>query len=93
MRSRAPPCWLFWGLTYHAVDGQELVSSLQAAVPLGHTTGDDAGDVDGRVLLLAAHHVESQTLLRLRELHHPRVRVAFAGGEGGDCGLKEENQH
>lgn len=76
------------GFTYHAVDRQELVPSLQAAVPLGHTSRDDAGDVDGRVLLLATHHVESQPLFRLRKLHDPRVGVAFAGCEGGNCGLK-----
>lgn len=61
-------------------------------MPLGHASGDDAGDVNGRVLLLAAHHVEAQPFLRLRELHHPRVGVAFAGCEGCDCGLKDENE-
>lgn len=74
--------------THHAVDGQQLVPSLQAAVALRHASRDDAGDIDGRVLLFAPHHVESQSLLRLRKLHHPRVGVAFAGCEGGNCGLK-----
>lgn len=93
-RSGAEPTGpiFFWGsfrvITHHAVDGQQLVPSLQAAVALGHASRDDAGDVDGRVLLLAPHHVESQPLLRLRKLHHPRVGVAFAGCEGGNCGLK-----
>lgn len=78
--------------THHAVHRQELVPSLQATVPLGHAARNDAGDVDRRVLLLAAHHVEAQAFLRLGELHHARVRVALAGCEGGDCGLKEEKQ-
>lgn len=80
------------GRTYHAVDGQQLVPSLQAAVPLGHAPRDDAGDVDGRVLLLAAHHVEAQAFLRLRQLHDPRVGVTFAGCEGCDRGLQEEEE-
>lgn len=75
------------GPAYHAVDGQELIASLQAAVPLGHAPGDDAGNVDGRVLLLAAHHVEAQALLRLGQLHHPWVGVAFTGRKGCNCGL------
>lgn len=73
--------------SYHAIDGQELIASLQAAVPLGHAPRDDAGDVDGRVLLLAAHHVEAQAFLRLGQLHHPRVGVAFTGCKGCNCGL------
>lgn len=35
------------GPAYHAVDGQELIASLQATVPLGHAPWDDAGNVDG----------------------------------------------
>lgn len=75
------------GSAYHAVDGQELIASLQATVPLGHAPRDDAGDVNGRVLLLAAHHIEAQALLCLGQLHHPWVRVAFAGRKGCNCGL------
>lgn len=80
------------GRTHHTVDGQELVPSLQAAVPLGHAAGDDAGDVDGGVLLLAAHHVEAQPFLRLGQLHHSRVGVTFAGREGRHRCLKEERR-
>lgn len=54
------------GWTYHTVDRQELVPSLKAAVPLGHAPRNYAGDVDRRVLLFAAHHVEAQAFLRLR---------------------------
>lgn len=35
------------GHAYHAVDRQELIASLQAAVPLSHAPRDDAGNVDG----------------------------------------------
>ena len=53
------------------VDAEELVSPLEAPVPVRHAPGDDPGDVDGRVLLLAAHHVEAQPLLRLGKLDNP----------------------
>ncbi|TNN61300.1 hypothetical protein EYF80_028503 [Liparis tanakae] len=33
------------GQTYHAIDGQQLIPSLQAALPLGHASRDDAGDL------------------------------------------------
>ena len=71
-----------------AIDAEELVSPLEPAVPVRHTPGDDPADVDGRVLLLPAHHVEPEPLLRLGELHHPRVSVTFGGGEGCDCSLR-----
>lgn len=75
------------GPAYHAIDGQELIASLQAAMPLSHAPRDDAGDVDGRILLLASHHVEAEALLRLGQLHHPWVGVAFAGCKGRNRGL------
>lgn len=61
-------------------------------MPLSHAPGDDARDVDGRVLLLAAHHVEAQPLLRFGELHDSRVRVTLAGCEGCDRGLWEDER-
>ena len=46
-------------------------------------TWNNPGDVDWRVLLLAPHDIEAQTLVRLWQLHDPRMRVALAGCEGG----------
>ena len=69
------------------VDTEELVSSLQAAVPVRHPTRDDPGDVDGGVLLLPAHHVEAEPLLGLGQLHHPGVGVALGSCEGSNCRL------
>ena len=73
---------------YHSVNREQLVSPLQAPLAVRHPPGDDPGDVDGGVLLLAPHDVEAQALLRLGQLHHPRVGVALAGGECRDCGLR-----
>ena len=69
------------------IDTEELVSPLEPAVPVRHAPGDDPADVDGRVLLLPAHHVEPEPLLCLGQLHHPGVGVAFRGCESCDCGL------
>ena len=69
------------------IDAEELVSPLEPAVPVSHAPRYDPGDVDRRVLLLAAHHVEAQPLLRLGQLHHPGVGVALACCECGDSGL------
>lgn len=59
-------------------------------MPLSQAPWDDAGDIDGRVLLLAAHHVEAQPLLRLGQLYHSGVRVTLAGRKGCNCGLQRE---
>ncbi|KAJ8007086.1 hypothetical protein DPEC_G00113920 [Dallia pectoralis] len=74
----------------HTVLGclQELHRLLVTPVPLGNAAWDDAGDVDRRVLLLAAHHIETQTLLCFGKLHHPGVRVTFAGRERCNSGLQ-----
>ena len=69
------------------VHTEQLVSSLQAAVPVRHPAGDDPGDVDGGVLLLPAHHVEAEPLLGLGQLHHPGVGVALGSCEGSNCRL------
>ena len=69
------------------IDAEELVSPLEAPVPVRHAPGDDPGDVDGRVLLLAAHHIEAQSLLGLGQLHHAWVGVTLGSREGSHCGL------
>ena len=69
------------------IDAEELVPPLEAAVPVRHAPGDDPGDVDGRVLLLAAHHVEAQPLLCLGQLHHSGVSVTLGCSERGHCGF------
>ena len=69
------------------VDTEQLVASLQPAVSVRHPARDDPGDVDGRVLLLPAHHVEAEPLLCLGQLHHPGVGVAFRGSKCGHSGL------
>ena len=71
----------------HTVDAEQLVPALEAAVPVRHAPGDDPGDVDGRVLLLAAHHVEAQPLLCLGQLHHSGVSVTLGCSERGHCGF------
>ena len=73
--------------THHAIHRQELVSPLQSSNSVGHASGDDAGDVDGRVLLLAAHDIEAKALLCLGQLHHTGMGVALTGCKGGHCGL------
>ncbi len=50
-------------------------------------TWDDAGDVDGRVLLFAPHDVEPEALLGLWQFYNPGVGVAFTGREGRHGGL------
>ena len=69
------------------IDAEELVAPLKPPVPVRHAPGDDPGDVDGRVLLLAAHHIEAQPLLGLGQLHHPGVGVTLTGSECGNSGL------
>ena len=69
------------------IDAEELISPLESPVPVRHAPGDDPGDVDGRVLLLAAHHIKAEPLLSLGQLHHPGVGVTLASCEGGDSGL------
>ena len=69
------------------IDAEELVSPLEPPVPVRHAPGDDPGDVDGRVLLLAAHHIEAQPLLGLGQLHHAGVGVTLGSREGSNCGL------
>ena len=72
----------------HPVHTQQLVSSLQPPVSVRHAARDDPGDVDGRVLLLPAHHVEAEPLLGLGQLHHPGVGVALRGRECCHRGLR-----
>ena len=55
-------------MEYSALIGL-LLTSLQATMTVSHASRDDAGDVDGGVLLLATHHVEAQPLLCLGQLH------------------------
>ena len=75
-------------ITHHSIHRQELVTPLQPAVPVGHPLRDDARDVDGRVLLLASHHVEAEALFSLRQFDHSGVSVAFAGCKRGNGGLR-----
>lgn len=50
-------------------------------------TRNNSADVDRRVLLLPAHHVEPETFVRLGQLHDPWVGMTFAGSEGCNRGL------
>lgn len=75
--------------THHTVHRQQLVPTLEASVAVSHTPGNDTGDIDGRVLLLAPHDVEAQALLRLGQLHYPGMCVPLTGGEGSNGGLGE----
>ena len=47
----------------------------------------EPGDVNGRVLFLATHHIEAESLLCLGQLHHTGVGVALACSESGYRGL------
>lgn len=42
-------------------------------------------DVNGRVLFLAAHHIEAETLVRLRELDNPRMGMSLGCGKCRHC--------
>ena len=44
-------------------------------MPVRHAAGDDPADVDGGVLLLAAHHVEAEALLCFWQLNNPGREV------------------
>ena len=81
------PDYTHWMVLPDPIDAEELVPPLEAAVPVCHAPGDDPGDVDGRVLLLAAHHVEAQPLLCLGQLHHSGVSVTLGCSERGHCGF------
>lgn len=63
--------------TYDAVDGEQLIAASQTAVLIGHAARYDARYVDGRMLLLAAHHVETEALGRLGQLDHARMRMTL----------------
>lgn len=76
--------------SYHAIDRQQLVSSLQPSLAVGHPPRDHSGDVDRGVLLFPPHDVKTQALLCLGQLYHPWVGVALAGREGCHCGLVRE---
>lgn len=92
-RSEGPiPSVLPWLATYHAIHGQQLVPTLQAAVAVSHTPGDDSRDVDGRVLLLAPHDVEAQAFVCFGQLHAPGMCVALTCCEGCYSGLGRESQ-
>lgn len=54
---------------------------------VGNASGDDAGDVDGRVLLFSSHDVETEAFLGFWQLHHARVGVSFACSKCCHCGL------
>ena len=74
-------------VTHHTINRQQLVTSLQSPVSVGHSTRDNTGDVDGRVLLLASHHIEAQALLCLGKLYHSGMGMALAGCESCYCCL------
>ena len=80
-------CTTNW--TYHAIHRQELISPLQTTVAVSDTTWDDAGDVNGRVLLLPSHYVEPQAFLRLWQLHHAGMWVAFTGCKSCNSSLQK----
>ena len=69
------------GATHHSVHGDQLITTLQSAVPIGDAARNDARYVDGAVLLLAAHHVEAEALLRLGQLNDSRMCVSLGGRE------------
>lgn len=78
--------------SYHSVDGQQLVSSLQPPLAVSHPLGDHSGDVDRGVLLFAPHDVKAKTLFCLGKLHHPWVGMALAGCKGCHGGLVREGE-
>ena len=44
-------------------------------LPVRNAPGNDPGDVDGGVLLLAPHHVEAQPLLGFRQLNNSLIKI------------------
>lgn len=61
-------------------------------MPVGYTLRYDPGDIDGRVLLLATHHVKAQSFFRLWQFHHPWVGMALTRRERCNCGLDKINK-
>ena len=75
-----------------AIHAQELVAPLETTVAVGHAPGNDARNVDGRVLLLPSHDVESEALLRLGQLHDARVGVTLTRGKSSDRCLEKQKE-
>lgn len=78
--------------THHTIHRQQLVPTLEASMAVSHTSRNDPGDVDGRVLLLAPHDVEAQALVCLGQLHYPGMCMALTGREGSHCGLGDRKR-
>ena len=50
---------MMFSLYTDTIDTEELVTTLETPVPVRHATGDDATDVDGRVLLFTSHYTDN----------------------------------
>lgn len=74
-------------ITHNSIDREKLVASFQPPVPVRDPSWDDTGDVDGWVLLAAAHNIEPKPLIRLWEFYHSRMRVTLTCGKRGNCRL------
>lgn len=57
-----------------------------------HSSRDDPGDVDGRVLLPSSHYVEAKAFISLRQLHDSGVRMALTCSKGSYSSLGSEEQ-
>lgn len=81
-------------LSYHPIDGKQLVASFQSALAVSHAPWNHSGDVDRRVLLLSSHDVEAQAFVRLWELYDTWVGVAFTCRERryGRLGAKRREE-
>lgn len=63
--------------TYHPVDREKLVASLQSSMSVSDAGWDDSRDIYWGILLLPAHYVEPQTFFRFGKLHNTRMRVSL----------------
>ena len=54
------------------------------------TTGNNTGDIDGRILLPSTHNVETEALLGFWQFDNSWVSMAFACGESSNGRLKEK---
>ena len=75
--------------TYDSIDGHQLIASFQVPVLIRNAARNYTRYVDGRILLLATHHVEPKTFRCLGQLHYSRMSVAFACCKCCNCCLEQ----
>ena len=73
--------------TYNAIDREELIPPLESPMPVRHSTGNDSGDVDRRILLLPTHNVEAKTFFCLWQFNNAWVGMALTGSKGSYSSL------